>query len=123
MTIESTQKIMRRYLAGHETDALADDATFTMMGSSEVFRGPTEITQMLHRFYHDTFEAQAEELALKVGDGWAVLEAKVVGRLREPLAGVAPSDTEVRVPLCVVYELDDHAITSARIYLETDCLR
>ncbi len=37
--------------------------------------------------------------------------------------GIAPTDREVHVPFCVVYELANDQITHARIYFETDALR
>jgi len=123
MSVEETQKVVHRYLEGHATDVLAQDAVFTMMGSGEVFEGPEAIAAMLQRFYHGIFEARAEERSLVVTDGHAVLEADVVGRLREQLGDIAPSDEEVRVPLCVVYDVRDRSIEAARIYLETDRLR
>ena len=39
------------------------------------------------------------------------------------LSGIPPTGKEVRVPLCVIYELDNDRITRARIYFETDALR
>lgn len=123
MSSDKTRDIVRGYLDGHATGQLADDAVFTMMGTNTVVRGRENIGAMLAGFYHGVFEAHAEERHLLVGDGWAVLEADVVGELRSQLGDIAPSERQVTVPLCVVYEVDDDAITGARIYLETDRLR
>ncbi|MHB8439058.1 MAG: nuclear transport factor 2 family protein [Acidimicrobiales bacterium] len=123
MSVEETQNVVSRYLEGHSTDVLAQDAVFTMMGSGEEFHGPEAIAAMLQRFYHGIFEARVEERNLVVTDGQAVLEADVVGRLREPLGDIAPSDVEVQVPLCVVYDIREGSIEAARVYLETDRLR
>jgi limonene-1,2-epoxide hydrolase len=123
MSVEETTKVVRRYLEGHSTEVLAEDAVFTMMGTGAQFHGPDAIAAMLQHFYHGIFEAHAEERSLIVTDGHAVLEAEVVGQLREPLGDVAPSGAEVRVPLCVVYDLRGSSIAAARIYLETDRLR
>lgn len=123
MSLDKTRAVVDRYLAGHSVDALADEVVFTMMGSGEQFRGPEAVEAMIDGFYHGTFEAVAEPRSLLVGDGHAVLEADVVGRLRLPLDGVEPTDDEVRVPLCVVYEVEGEAIVAGRVYLETDRLR
>ena len=123
MSVESTRAVMERYLAGHAVEALAEDVVFTMMGSGQQFHGPLSVEKMIDDFYHSTFEAAAEPRSLLVGDGHAVLEADVVGRLRLPLAGIEPIDNEVRVPMCVVYEVEGEAVAAARVYLETDRLR
>ena len=123
MSVEETQEIVSRYLEGHSTDVLGENAVFTMMGSGQSVEGPEAIGAYLAHFYNGIFEAHAEARNLVVADGRAVLEADVVGYLREQLGDIAPRDAEVRVPLCVVYDVKDGRIEAARIYLETDCLR
>ena len=123
MSVESTRAVVERYLGDHAVEVLAQDVVFTMMGSGQQFRGPEAVEAMIDGFYHGTFEARADARSLMVGDGHAVLEADVVGRLRLPLGEIEPSDDEVRVPLCVVYEVDGEAISAGRVYLETDRLR
>ncbi len=39
------------------------------------------------------------------------------------VGGVAPSDAEVHVPLCIVYDVAGGRITEARIYFEAERLR
>ncbi len=123
MSVESTRAVMERYLAAHAGEALAQEVVFTMMGTGREFRGRQAVEDMLNGFYHGTFEARAERRTLLVGDGHAVLEADVVGRLRLPLGDIEPTDDEVRVPLCVVYEVDGDEIIAGHVYLETDRLR
>jgi limonene-1,2-epoxide hydrolase len=123
MSIESTRAVVERYLADHSADALDQEVVFTLIGSGQQFRGPQAVEEMLDGFYHGLFEARAERRSLLVGDGHAVLEADVVGQLRQPLGDIEPSDDEVRVPLCVVYEVEGEAIVAGRVYLETDRLR
>ena len=123
MSMEETQRVIQRYLEGHASEVLAEDAVFTMMGSGDEFHGRHAIAAMLEGFYHGTFEAHAEERGLVIGDGGAVFEADVVGELRQPLGDIAPGSEEVRVPLCVVYDVQDGWIKAGRVYLETDRLR
>jgi predicted ester cyclase len=37
-------------------------------------------------------------------------------------AGIAPSNKEISVPICVVYDLENGLIKKARIYLMSDVL-
>ncbi len=119
MAVDQTRRVVRDYLEGHATDVIAEDAAFTMMGSGEVFRGREAIASMLNHFYHGIFEGRFEEGRLLVGDDWAVLEGEVVGELLEPVGGLAPNEGQVRVPLCVVYEVTGEYVAAARVYLDT----
>ena len=47
----------------------------------------------------------------------------LVGKQLMEVSGIAPTDKEVRVPLCVIYELENDLITRARVYFESDALR
>ena len=123
MSIESTQKVMESYLRGHRIDAVAVDAVFTVMATGQEAKGREAIAQLLDYFYHQAFDATAEERNLVIGDGGAVLEADFTGKHIGEFAGVAASGKEVHVPLCVAYELQGDQIAKARIYFETDAFR
>jgi len=125
MSVESTREVMSRYLdAEHDDmDAIAEDAVFTIMGTGVEYRGREAISGMLHYFYHVAFEATANGTNLVVDDGKAVLEADFTGKHTGEFMGIPPSGKEIHVPLCVVYDLSDNAITRGRVYFETDALR
>jgi hypothetical protein len=98
-------------------------AVFTLVGTGEVARGRDAIGQLVNSFYHGVFEARYELKDLLIAEGQACFEAELVGRQVREFAGIAPSGEEVRVPLCVVYELAHDLITRGRIYFGTDALR
>lgn len=123
MSVESTREVMMRYLEAHDENMLAQDAVFTMMATGHEARGREAIGQMLHAFFHEFFDAEARLKDLLLAEDQACFEAEVVGRQVRELAGIAPTDKEICVPLCVVYELAHGKITRGRIYFETDALR
>jgi predicted ester cyclase len=55
-------------------------------------------------------------------DGKAVLEADFVGRHIGEFAGVAATNRDVRVPLCVVYDVESDKIKRGRVYFEIPAL-
>ncbi len=123
MSVESTRAVMMRYLEAHDERMLDQHAVFTIMGTGEVARGPEAIGRLVNSFHHGVFEAQYELKDLLIAEGQACFEAELVGRQVSEFAGIAPSGEEIRVPLCVVYELAHDLITRGRIYFGTDALR
>jgi steroid delta-isomerase-like uncharacterized protein len=112
--------MLRRYLESGHTDLsmLAEDVVFTTMATGEENVGRKAVGQMLHHIYHVAFDAHAETRTLLCAESHAVLEAVFVGRHIGEFAGTAATGKHVRVPLCVVYDIRDDAITRARVYFE-----
>ena len=111
---------MIKYLEGHDMNAISDNAIFTVMGQGRSYTGKKEIGALLEFFYHQAFDAKAERRKLVISDGNAVLEADFVGRHKGEFAGIAGTGKNVRVPMCISYDVNDDRITAARIYFETD---
>ena len=124
MSIENTRRVMERYLDSSHADfsVLAEDVVFTMMGTGEATRGKEAVQGMLAYFYTLAFKAQAEPRVVVVGDGQAVFEGDFIGTHIGEFAGVPATGKSVRVPLCIVYELENDRIQRARIYFEMGVL-
>jgi predicted ester cyclase len=118
MSVESTRGVIMRYLESNHTDldTLAEEVVFTMMGSGEETRGKEAVQGMLAYFYSHAFEAHAEDRNILFWDGKAVYEGDFVGQHIGEFAGIPPTGQEVRVPMCIVYELASDRIQEARIY-------
>jgi predicted ester cyclase len=78
---------------------------------------------MLHYFYHLAFEADATTTNAIFADGQAVVEGDFVGKHIGDFGGIPPTNKDVRVPICVVYDLENDLITRGRVYFESDALR
>jgi steroid delta-isomerase-like uncharacterized protein len=115
---------MRQYWDSEHSDVsmMADDVIFTMMATGEETQGPEAVGQMLHYFYHVAFDARAETISKFASNGQAVIEANVVGKHIGEFAGIPATGKEFRVPLCVVYDVEDDQIQRARIYFEIPAL-
>ena len=120
MSVDSTREAITRYVESNHTDLsmMADDVVFTNMGTGEEHRGIESVRAMLQYVYHTAFDAHAETRNMIFADGKAVLEADFVGRHIGEFAGVPASGKDVRVPLCVIYDLDGDKIIRGRIYFE-----
>lgn len=118
MSLESTREVVTAYLQSHgDPSLLAEDAVFTDMSTGEEYRGRDAIARSLAYFYHQAFEARPEVHSKVIDDGHAVAEGEFVGRHIGDFAGIAATGREVRVPICVAYEVEGDKITRARIYL------
>lgn len=118
MSLEVTREVVTAYIRDHGNPSfLAEDAVFTDMGTGEEYRGREAIARSLEYFYHQAFEAHPEVRSTVIDDGHAVAEGEFVGRHIGDFAGIPPTGREVRVPICVAYDVDSGKITRARIYL------
>ena len=120
MSIETTKKIINQYLDSSHTDLsmMADDVEFTNMATGDKHKGPKEVSEMLHYIYHVAFDAHAETKSLIFTETNAVFEADFVGKHIGEFAEIPATNKSVRVPLCVVYDVENDKIKKARIYFE-----
>ena len=124
MSIETTSNIINKYVNSNQTDLsmLSEDVVFTNMATGEKHSGLERVAQMLQFIYHVAFEAHAETEYIIISETNAVLEGDFVGKHIGEFAGVPPTNKFVRVPLCVVYDLENDKIKRARIYFEIPAL-
>ena len=119
MSVESTREVMLKYFgsAHGDTSMMADDVVFTIMDTGEEHRGPEGILKMLNDFYHGTFDATVDTTNTIFADGQAVVEGYVVGKHTGTFAGVPATGKDVRMPICVVYDLENDKIMKGRVYV------
>ena len=124
MSIERTHEVMSRYWDSDHTDlsVMADDVVFTHMASGDEHRGPEAVRGMLDYMYRQAFDARAEFRSRICTADQAVVEGEFVGRHIGEFAGIPPTGRSVRVPLCVVYDLESDRIKRARVYIEMPVL-
>jgi steroid delta-isomerase-like uncharacterized protein len=116
---ERTQEIMDAYWGeGLAEERIAEDAVYVDMATGETTEGRDAVVGMLQRFYRESFDARPEMTGTIVGEGRAVLEAEVVGTHTGEYRGIPATGRPVRIPLCVVYDVEDDGIKRARIYLQ-----
>jgi steroid delta-isomerase-like uncharacterized protein len=124
MSIETNRKIMSRYLDSNHSDLsmMAENVVFTNMASGENHSGPEAVSQMLNFMYHVAFDAHAETKSLIINETNAVFEADFIGKHIGEFAGIPATNKSVKVPLCVVYDIENDKINRARIYFEGPAL-
>ncbi len=120
---EKARENFLAYAEKHDTSKLAENVVFTIMATGQESHGREQVGQMLHFFYHIAFNADAEIKNLIFAEKNVTLEAEVVGEQLLEYAGIQPRPGQVRVPICVIYDLENDLIARARIYFETDALR
>ncbi len=118
MTTERTREIMEAYAASHDPSYVAEDAVFIDTASGQRHEGREAIAAMLDHVYHVAFNARAEGSRLIVGEGKAALEGTFAGTHTGEFAGIPATGREVRVPLCVTYDVAEEGITEARVYMQ-----
>jgi steroid delta-isomerase-like uncharacterized protein len=124
MSVERTREVMSRYWDSDHKDVsmMADDVVFTHMASGDEHRGPAAVRGMLDYMYRQAFDATAEIRSRICTETQAVVEGEFVGTHIGEFAGIPATGRRVRVPLCVVYDLEGDRIKRARVYIEMPVL-
>jgi len=124
MSIESTRETMLRYLNSEHSDVsmMAKDVIFTVMATGQESHGPDGVFGMLYYFYHVAFDAKATTRVMLFGENNAMVEGDFVGKHIGEFAGIPATGKDVRVPLCVVYDLENDQITRGNVYFEMPAL-
>ncbi|HNH27222.1 MAG TPA: ester cyclase [Anaerolineales bacterium] len=120
MSVETTKEVLARYLnSGHSDQSmLAEDVSFTIMATGKEHRGREGVSAMLNYFYRIAFEADAKTRTLVFGETSAIWEGVIVGKHIGEYASVPATGKNVRVPICVVYDVEDKRVKRARVYFE-----
>jgi predicted ester cyclase len=124
MSIDHTREVMSRYWDSDHRDLsmMAEDVVFTHMATGDEHRGAEGARKMLDYMYRQAFDATAEFRSRICTDNQAVLEGEFVGKHIGEFAGIPPTGRSVRVPLCVVYDLEADRIKRARVDMEMPVL-
>jgi predicted ester cyclase len=125
MSVETTAETMRSYLdallaRGNFADYYTQDVTWTTVGADQELQGRQPVRDFLIWMHTQAFDAHPKVKTLVLGDGQAALEADFVGTHTGEFLGMAPTGKSVRVPYCVVYDLQDDKITALRAYIPMD---
>ena len=119
----SIKENLEEYFKTHDSQYVAEDAVFLNMSTGEEIKGRDAIGGMLHYMYHVAFDARAIVNNVIVSEDKAVLEASFAGKHISEFAGIAATGKEVKVPLCVTYDLNKEGlILKGRIYMLTDVM-
>ena len=115
---------MTRYFNAEHSDVsmMAEDVIFTVMATGQEHRGREGVMGMLTYFYHIAFDAEATTQTLLFGEHNAMVEGDFVGKHIGEFAGIPATGKAVRVPLCVVYDLENDLIKRGRVYFEMPAL-
>jgi predicted ester cyclase len=101
----------------------SDEVVLTVMGQDQKPEGPDAVEQMIDYMHQQAFEARPEIKNVVVGDGRAAVEFDFVGKHTGEFAGMAATGRDVRVPYCVVYDLEGEKIKALRLYFPMDELQ
>lgn len=112
------KKSIEKYFESHDSKYLTEDTVFINMNNSELTIGREAVGKMLHYMYHVAFDAHAEITNTIVTANKAVLEANFVGKHIGEFAGIQATGKNVKVPLCVTYDLEENGLIKvARVYM------
>jgi predicted ester cyclase len=112
---------MTRYLdavitRGHYAQFFARDITLHVVGSDQHAEGADHVAALIRFLHEQAFESHPELKSLIVDGERAAIEADFVGRHVAEFAGLSSTGKEVRVPYCVMYELEGDLIKALRMY-------
>lgn len=110
------------YIKTHDVKYVADDAVFINMATGDRHHGKDDIGRMLHYIYHVAFDAKATLDNYIVTEGKAMVEGYFIGKHISNFAGIEATNKDVKVPLCVTYDIENGLIKQARIYMQVNVM-
>jgi predicted ester cyclase len=116
MSIERTKEIVDSYIKDHNADAVAEDGVYILMATGEEVNGRENIGYTLQYFYQQAFDATFEPNNIIYGDGHAFVEGNFVGKHIGEFVGIPATGKDVRVPMCISYDVGEEKIEKARVY-------
>lgn len=124
MSIERTRETMLRYLNSEHIDlnVMDEDVVFTVMSTGQAYRGRDEVMGMMKYLYDIAFDATPTTNVVLFGDNNAMWEGTFGGKHIGEFEGIPATGKDVRVPLCVVYDLENDRIKQGRVYFEMPAL-
>jgi|SRR5215212_143890 predicted ester cyclase len=127
MSVEDTQRTMDAYgedLLGRGSYKrhFADDVRVTIVGTDQEARGPDAAERMIDHLHREAFDAYPEITNAIFAESKALFEALFVGKHVGEFAGIEATGREVRVPYCVVYDLEEEKLKALRLYFPMDVL-
>ena len=93
-----------------------------MVGTDRGTEGPDDTEAFIDHLHTVAFDASPQLENMVVGDGQAAAAFDFVGKHVGEFGGIAATGREVRVPYCMVYELEGEKIKALRGYMPMDVL-
>lgn len=128
MSREATERCIKQYLdallSGGAFSAFFDaDVVWTTMETGDEIRGQAAVRDFIVGLHSQWFHATPEVKNVAVSDGVAGLEAVFVGTHVAEFAGVPATNSQVRMPYTVFYDINaDDKITALRAYFPVSAL-
>ncbi len=127
MSVERTQQTMTAYVedllgGGPYKRHFSENVVVSLEGSDQGAEGPEAAEGWINYLHQEAFEARPEVKNVIITNGQAVAELDFVGKHVGEFGGIAATGKDVRVPYCVVYDLQGEKIEALRIYMPTDAL-
>jgi ketosteroid isomerase-like protein len=121
MSTETTERVLREYgeallSRGDFGRFFSDDVLWTTMETGQEIRGREAVRDYIVALHTTLFDARPVIRGTVAGDGVALLEADFVGRHIGEIGGVAPTGRDVKIPYCVVYDIQGERISALRAY-------
>jgi predicted ester cyclase len=127
MATETTERVMREYVdallsRGDFERFFTDDVLWMTMETGEEIRGPEAVRDYIVTLHTVLFDARPVVRGMVVSGDVALLEADFVGRHIGEIGGVAATGKDVKVPYCVVYDIQGERIAALRAYFSIAAL-
>jgi steroid delta-isomerase-like uncharacterized protein len=127
MSTEITERLMREYLEallsrGDFGRFFTEDVLWTTMETGQEIRGREAVREYIVTLHTVMFDARPAVRGTVASDGVALLEADFVGRHVGEIGGVAATGRDVKVPYCVVYDIQGERIAALRAYFPVAAL-
>ncbi len=127
MSVETSERVLREYgealvSRGDFGRFFTDDVLWTTMETGHQIRGREGVRDYIVALHSTMFDAHPVLRRTAAAEGLALIEADFIGRHVGEIGGVAPTGRDVKVPYCVVYDIEGEQISALRAYFPVGAL-
>jgi carboxymethylenebutenolidase len=102
---------------------LCDEPIYQIMATGETYRGREAVAGFYRGLFEAVPDANFELMNVFVGENGVVEESVLVGTQVGTFLGLPPTGKPIRLPLTIVFPIQDGQIWGERLYFDMDSLK
>ena len=130
MSLHDNKRLWQRHVLAENRrsiegllETLSDDPIYRVMATGSVHRGRDAVAAFYTGLFQSMPDVNFELVDVFVGENGVVEESVLVGTHTGDLFGLAPTGRAVRLPLIIVFPMQDRHILGERLYFDLDSLQ
>jgi steroid delta-isomerase-like uncharacterized protein len=130
MSIHSNKRLWQKHVLAENRRSvegllatLCDEPVYQIMATGDTYRGREAVAGFYRGLFEAVPDATFELLNAFVGENGVVEESVLVGTQAGTFLGLPPTGKPIRLPLTIVFPIQDGQILGERLYFDMESLK